>query len=230
MNLFTKIIYYLKRIIYLLFKENFHKKLKYDWSLYPKRYDIINNLIKFKNFKEYLELGCFRNENFDKINIPNKIGVDPVSGGTHRVSSDDFFSTNAKKFDLIFIDGLHTYDQVKKDINNSLGFLKENGVILIHDCLPRKIWYQTPNRMSFTWNGDVWKALVEFRTKPNLDVYTILADEGIGLILKRKNNNLLKISISNFQKLKFKDYFYNHSEFMNIIKHEDLNKIINNES
>ena len=42
MNLFTKIIYYLKRIIYLLFKENFHKKLKYDWSLYPKRYDIIN--------------------------------------------------------------------------------------------------------------------------------------------------------------------------------------------
>ena len=84
--------------------------------------------------------------------------------------------------------------------------------------------------MSFTWNGDVWKALVEFRTKPNLDVYTILADEGIGVILKRKNNNLLKINTSNFQKLKFKDYFYKHSEFMNIIKHEDLNKIINNES
>ena len=142
MNLFTKIIYYLKRIIYLLLKENFHKKLKYDWSLYPKRYDIINNLIKFKNFKEYLEIGCFKNENFDKINITNKIGVDPVSGGTHRVSSDDFFLKNTKKFDLIFIDGLHTYDQVKKDINNSLGFLKENGVILIHDCLPRKIWYQ----------------------------------------------------------------------------------------
>ena len=31
MNLFTKVIYYLKRIIYLLFKENFHKKLKFDW-------------------------------------------------------------------------------------------------------------------------------------------------------------------------------------------------------
>ena len=69
MNLFTKVIYNLKRIIYLLFKENFHKKLKFDWSLYPKRYDIINNLIKFKNFKDYLEIGCFKNENFEEISI-----------------------------------------------------------------------------------------------------------------------------------------------------------------
>ena len=227
MNLFIKIVFYLKRINYLLFKESFHKKLKYDWSLYPKRYEIINNLIKSKNFKDYLEIGCFKNENFNEISVSNKIGVDPISGGTHRISSDDFFLTNTQKFDLIFIDGLHVYDQVKKDIVNSL---KESGIILIHDCLPRKIWYQTPNRMSFTWNGDVWKALVEFRTKPNLDVYTILADEGIGMIFKRKNNNLLKISISNFQELKFKDYFYKHAELMNIIKHEDLNKIINNES
>ncbi len=230
MKLFTKIVFYLKRINYILFKENFRKKLKYDWNLYPKRYEIINNLIKSKNFKDYLEIGCFKNENFNEISVSNKIGVDPISGGTHRISSDDFFLTNTQKFDLIFIDGLHVYEQVKKDIVNSLKYLNENGIILIHDCLPRKIWYQTPNRMSFTWNGDVWKALVEFRTKPNLDVYTILADEGIGMIFKRKNNNLLKIDISNFQELKFKDYFCKHAELMNIIKHEDLNKIINNES
>ena len=36
-------------------------------------------------------------------------------------------------FDLIFIDGLHHYEQVKKDINNSLKFLKKGGVCIIDD-------------------------------------------------------------------------------------------------
>ena len=41
----------------------------------------------------------------------------------------------------------------------------------MHDCLPRKLWYQTPTRMSDTWNGDVWKAIVECRTLENIDTY-----------------------------------------------------------
>ena len=41
-----------------------------------------------------------------------------------------------QKFDIIFIDGLHEYDQVKKDIVNSLKFIDEKGFILIHDLLP----------------------------------------------------------------------------------------------
>ena len=219
-----------KRVLYYFHGEKFFKRLNYDWKNLPSRTEIIQNIINKKNYEKYLEIGCDKDDNFSKIQAKIKIGVDPQRGGTTRMTSDEFFKNNNENFDIIFLDGLHTYEQTIKDIQNSLNTISNEGTILIHDCLPRKIWYQTPNRMSFTWNGDVWKALVEFRTKPNLDVYTILADEGIGVILKRKNNNLLKISTSNFQKLKFKDYFYNHSEFMNIIKHEDLNKIINNES
>ena len=43
---------------------------------------------------------------------------------------------NKESFDCVFIDGLHTYNQVKKDIHNSLKYLNINGIIMLHDCLP----------------------------------------------------------------------------------------------
>ena len=50
------------------------------------------------------------------------------------MTSDKFFKDN-EKFDIIFIDGLHTFEQTIKDIDNSIKFLRDKGVILIHDCL-----------------------------------------------------------------------------------------------
>ena len=42
------------------------------------------------------------------------------------------------KFDLIFIDGGHTYSVVKNDSEKSFEMLSENGVILWHDYVPGK--------------------------------------------------------------------------------------------
>ena len=112
------------------------------------------------------------------------------------MSSDNFFKNNQDKFDLIFIDGLHQYEQVKRDVYNSLKFLNDNGVILLHDCMPSSFMRQAPKRSSNIWNGDVWKNIVEFRTLDQIDTYTIYADHGIGLILKRKNRNKLLLKIS----------------------------------
>jgi hypothetical protein len=53
----------------------------------------------------------------------------------------------------------------------------------------------------------VWKNIVELRTLDQIDTYTIYADHGIGLILKRKNRNKLLLKIESFKKLKFKDYY-----------------------
>ena len=113
------------------------KRLNYDWSKYPSRIEIIQNIIDKKNYHNYLEIGCDRNENFSKIKIKSKTGVDPLRG-TIRKTSDEFFKSNKEEFDIIFLDGLHTYEQTIKDINNSLKFLNTRGVILIHDCLPKK--------------------------------------------------------------------------------------------
>ncbi len=43
-----------------------------------------------------------------------------------------------KKFDLIFIDGGHTYSIVKSDSEKSFKMLKSNGIILWHDFVPGK--------------------------------------------------------------------------------------------
>ena len=217
-----KLKYYFRRFFYSIFIENFNKKIKYNWESFPRRYDIINKIIIKRNYTSYLEIGCFKDETFNQINIKKKIGVDPVSGGNLRMTSDKFFIENKEKFDLIFIDGLHVYEQVIKDIFNSIKVLKENGIILVHDCLPRKLWYQTPIRMSDTWNGDVWKAIVECRTLENIDTYTCLADEGIGVIKVQKNNNLLNLNLSNFKNLKYKEYYTKRESLMNIISVEKL--------
>ena len=207
-------------------KENFKKKLNFDWSSFPQRFEIINKIIKKNSYERYLEIGCFKDENFNKINITYKVGVDPVSGGTVRKTSDEYFKNNKEYFDIIFIDGLHYFDQVKKDIENSLDFLNTKGIIIVHDCLPSKIRDQMIPRAHEKWNGDVWKAIVEFRTKDHLDVYTCFADEGLGIILKRNNKNKLDLNLKDFKKLKFKDYYHNYSKFMNIISEDDLLKII----
>ena len=217
-----KHIFLFKRFLYYIYGEKFFKRLNYNWSQFPSRMEIIQKIINQNNFKKYLEIGCDQDENFSKIKVENKVGVDPLRGGTIRSTSDEFFKSNNDKFDIIFLDGLHTYNQTIKDINNSLEHLNSNGIIIIHDCLPKKIWNQIVPRMYGHWNGDVWKAIVESRTLSDIDTYTCIADHGLGVIFKRKNRNLLNLKIKNFEKLKFSEYYKNHKEFMNPISHKKL--------
>ena len=222
-----KLIMSLKRLLYYVYGEKFFKQLDYDWSKYPSRSEIINKLISLKNYRSFLEIGCDKNANFFNVSIKKKIGVDPNSGGTHKMTSDEFFKRNTEKFDLIFIDGLHVTSQVDRDINNSLQCLNENGLILLHDCLPKKIWHQIVPCIYPKWNGDVWKSIVKSRTREDINTYTVIADHGIGLIINEKNKNILNLSREKLKELKFKDYFQNHSEYMNLISVEKFFEIVN---
>ena len=216
----------IKRFFYYFYGEKFFKRFRYDWSSYPGRFEIIQKIIDKKKYEDYLEIGCDKDSNFSKIKVKNKIGVDPLSGGNIKMTSNEFFKRNKIFFDCIFIDGLHVYEQVREDIRNSIKFLNPNGVIILHDCLPLKIWNQIVPKMYGHWNGDVWKAIVEARTKNYIDTYTCKADHGLGMIFKRTNKNLLTLNITNFKKLKFKDYYINHNKFMNIIEADDIDKIL----
>ena len=198
-----KLKFFFKRLLYYFYGEKFFKRLNYDWKKFPSRTTIIQEIINKKNYKSYLEVGCDNDENFSKIQIESKIGIDPLKGGTLRMTSDEFFINNHQSFDIIFLDGLHTYEQTIKDIDNGLRFLNTNGVILIHDCLPKKIWNQIVPRLYGHWNGDVWKAIVHSRTYGHADTYTCIADHGIGVIFRRKNRNKLNTNKTDFKKLKF---------------------------
>ena len=190
----------------------------------PSRLEIVSETIQRKKFNTYLEIGCFDNQLFNHINI-TKTGVDPFKGGNIKLKSCDFFKINKKKYDCIFIDGLHTYEQVIKDITNSLNCINQNGIIFVHDCLPNNVYEQNVPRSTYVWNGDVWKAIVEMRTKKDVQTYTINADYGIGVILKKKNQDTLYINETNFKKLKFKDFYYNHKNWLNIIDYNEFKNI-----
>ena len=198
----------------------------FDFTKKKSRMDIVQSIIEKKHYKKYLEIGCFDDELFNHVKCKKKVGIDPVSGGTVRKTSDQFFSYNKEIFDCIFIDGLHEYAQVRKDIVNSLKFLNEGGIILLHDCLPNNYYEQAIPRCQWLWNGDVWKAIVETRKSKDVDVYTCYADYGIGIIIKRPNRNLLNHIQKDPSSLKFDDYFYDHKNLMNIIEYEKLMEII----
>ena len=213
---------FINRCYHYWFVEKFNKKLDITFPENLYRWDLIQYLIDKYSFKKYLEIGCDDDASFSKIKIEKKIGVDPFSGGTIRDTSDNFFKNNNDFFDIIFIDGLHIYDQVIKDINNSLKFLNKDGFILIHDCLPRTKAHQAIPRYRGSWNGDVWKAIVEMRTKKDVETYTCKIDYGIGVIQNKDNTDILNLETQDFSRLKFEEYFKNNSKFMRIVNYEDM--------
>jgi hypothetical protein len=152
---------------------------------------LINELVRRTGAALYLEIGCCNNVCFDQIECPQKVGVDPASGGTLRMTSDEFFKVNAQTFDVIFIDGLHEAWQVDRDIHNALECSSPNAVIILHDCNPLfEVRAHVP-RMSQTWNGDVWKSLVRARCRPDIDCATGAFDYGCAIIRKRSNTKPL---------------------------------------
>lgn len=204
------------------------KKLDISWNDKPTRFDLLNKLIADHKYNNYLEIGCSNDDCFRAITAQNKIGVDPFHGGTHRMTSDEFFRSNTQKFDIIFIDGLHQYAQVKKDMLNAVDALTDNGTILVHDCLPLNYYAQLPFPPGGDWNGDVWKAFVELRCMNNIDCAVSLIDHGVGVIKKRANSNPLKIETADFFTLKYKDFVNNYESWLNTISFEQTLKFAEN--
>jgi hypothetical protein len=163
------------------------------------RTELINGLIQKNDYKTYLEIGVNSpaqpGYNWVGVNVPVKHGVDPNVDTTYKVTSDEFFEKHAsQKYDIVFVDGLHLHEQVYRDITNSLNFLNENGVIVVHDCNPVTEITQRRERASDAWHGDVWKAIVQLRMEnPDLEIHTVNTDEGCGIIKKGKQE-LLKIN------------------------------------
>lgn len=199
------------------------------------RYDIINYLINYYGFEDYLEIGvCNPKECFDKIICENKDGVDPgiefpLNPVKYRMTSDEFFNSISitKKWDIIFIDGLHTSNQVLCDIENSLKHLKNDGFVILHDVNPPNIWMQRENYsidgINHPWNGTVWKAFYYLRAKRNdLAMCCIDADWGVGII-RRGRQTCTKFDNPFFEYNLFKE---KRKEHLNLISFDQLDRFL----
>ena len=104
------------------------------------------------------------------------------------MTSDEFFTKNNHlKFDVIFIDGLHEYEQCQRDCINSMKYLNEGGIIFFHDFLPRSIYEEKVPRKQIAWTGDVWKVAVELNNSINVELKIINIDHGVGVLKLKKN-------------------------------------------
>jgi len=165
------------------------------------RTDIINTLFEKYIFYSYLEIGVRRpSENFDKIKATIKHSVDPYPNEkyTYNVTSDDFFMNHVnQKYDVIFIDGMHTDEQAYKDVQNSIKYLNENGFIVIHDCNPANEWltrtYDDYLKELGGWNGTVYKAFLKLKYElQNWSCFVVDENYGCGILTQR---NLIKNEI-----------------------------------
>jgi hypothetical protein len=150
------------------------------------------------------------------------------------MTSDDYFKLKSDTLiknglDFVFIDGLHTYEQSLRDVNNALKYLKKGGVILMHDCCPSSESAAYPaksledanslNLLGWTgeWNGDVWKTIVYLRSNHNdLNIFVLDCDYGLGIITRSNAENMLKYSIEDIQNLSYNDLEKNRTNILNL--------------
>jgi len=213
----------------IFFRQKIIHRFEYEDNFYTRHAFINKAISKYKDCN-YLEIGVDNNQVFNSIPLKNdkKIGVDPIRGGNYRMTSDEFFKKyHHLKFNVIFIDGLHEYEQCQRDCLNSIKSLKDDGIILFHDFLPRSPYEENVPRKQLSWTGDVWKVAVELNHSRNVDFRIVNIDMGIGILKIKKNflynkmNNLKHENFNNFFEYKKKLPIISAEqglEFINAIK------------
>jgi hypothetical protein len=153
-------------------------------------------------FDWYLEIGCRMGRTFGPVK-GKTIAVDPYFRVNANVigdkpalhvmqqTSDDFFASGFLeamkiKLSVSFLDGMHLFEFLLRDFMNTEARSREDGAILMHDCIPYTTEMTTRDIASIprgAWTGDVWKLipiLQEYR--PDLKI-TVLDCIPTGLVL-----------------------------------------------
>lgn len=220
-----------------------------------RRIAVINEIIRRKGGDGvYVEIGVRNGKCFFNIQAKYRVAVDPefrIAKRTYlkvygrnpmRWFRDSFFSQTSDEFfkkqrdllmrlkpDVIFIDGLHTYEQSFRDVMNSLEVVSSGGVIVIHDCnptneivampatSPMEVARKHPAGWRGIWCGDVWKTVVRLRTLPDVESFVLDTDFGLGIVRKRKGTRpSLSGSLISIKDLTYDDLAANRTDLLDL--------------
>jgi len=204
--------------------------VKFNTSL-NLRHEVINSLTSKDD--KYLEIGVEYGLSFTNVHFLDKTGVDPDpkfeledKDSLKLLTSDEFFETNDKIYDVIFIDGMHQCEYVLKDVNNSIQYLVENGILFIDDILPISYNEQLkiPNKHYYEngilkygepWTGDVWKVMF-YIFKNHLDFidFSYFNNEnyrGVGML---KIKNKFQIPDNALEEINSYDYYNDFASYV----------------
>ncbi|EWS66446.1 hypothetical protein Y695_00269 [Hydrogenophaga sp. T4] len=201
----------------------------------------INDLAKRIHANKYLEIGVSHGKTFHEILVPEKCAVDPRFKFDHRPlgtdkvmyfegTSDAYFSAICvgKKFDIIYLDGLHTFEQTYRDLCNALLHSHEKSIILIDDTVPNDIFSSIPDQAEClrlrsrsgvsvkAWHGDVYKTIFAVNVfHPSLKYRTIMGSGNPQTLIWKTNDitvKRLKWSFEEISRLDYVSFLANFSE------------------
>lgn len=185
----------------------------------------------------YLEIGVEYGRTIEAIQAELRVGVDPSPRfDTTRLpqgvtvatcSSDEYFASlaAADRFDLVFLDGLHTFEQTYRDLASAIRH-SPDGIVLIDDVVPCDAAAALPDykaaiaeskrlrlaRDPLVWQGDVYKvvlAIAQFH--PELDFRTISRpDKAQTVVWQRPGERFTaasRASLSQLDSVLFTDLF-----------------------
>ncbi|MGI9601261.1 MAG: class I SAM-dependent methyltransferase [Acidimicrobiales bacterium] len=165
-------------------------------------YGLLRRLHQHLRPSRYLEIGVHKGHSLAFVQAGTEVvGVDPepileqepppnttIVAGT----SDEFFTRGEFEplrrtpFDLVFVDGLHLYEQALADVLRAEQVCHPGSVILVHDCLPPDAVTAARERTTVLWSGDVWKAMLALRRhRADLGLHVVEAEPtGMGVITR----------------------------------------------
>jgi hypothetical protein len=208
----------------------------------PPRVGIVSAELRRFDNPRYLEIGVHTGVLFTHVRARRKVGVDPapaiprwkwwlhpntaLRGSLVKATSDEYFAgLDAEvEFDVVFVDGEHTYEQCLRDVENALAHLSSHGVVLVHDVNPPSAASAVPDPDEAArlpggecWCGDVWRAVVWLRAvRDDLDVHTLDTDFGVGVV-QRGSAAPLPLQAPEVHALTYDDLDRNRAELLNLI-------------
>lgn len=240
-----------------------HEKADFEVNDFSRSVRRLNNLANALNAKNYLEIGVESGLTFFQVACEKKTGVDPcflfdteVFTENESISffsgpSDQFFRAvdSSTVYDLIFIDGLHTYEQTYRDILNSLRHAHPETVILVDDTVPCDAFSACRDQSEcvalrrelsgtddIRWHGDTYKVLPLLSVfNPELALATITDCGNPQTLLWRPKKPLMEDSIRMtqamwaLQNLAAADYLWmleNFSLFNPVSENEALDQVL----
>jgi hypothetical protein len=223
-------------------------KISFPYYFLMDRIALIRELMTKKNLINYLEIGVFNGRVFFRVKSTFKIAVDPSFAFdrlrrfgkilvnpynlfNHYIEkkSDDFFAADAprlfadRKCNMSLIDGMHEYHFALRDVENTLKYLSEDGIIIMHDCNPvtkeEACSFEEWKAKGFKgqWNGDVWKTIMHLRTfRDDINVFVLDCDQGLGVITRRTPETRLTFSRDDIHRFSYEDFNKNRSLWLNL--------------
>ena len=167
------------------------------------KYDVVNALAKKNGYRSYLEIcttstgGRFWKVDRKQLRVCHRLvyrcperfedGHDIAYRSADE--SIDNLLLGDRAYDVVFVDPWHTFECSMRDLQAGLSVLREDGVMIVHDCCPANKELASPRPVHGPWCGVTYCALVELvLSRPDLTYYTVDTDHGCGVIRKRRSD------------------------------------------